>query len=78
MRVKLAANTGALMYNGTSIRGIPQEVSAGSVSCDVFAPGETFFWQWDQVNPSDPFTLSFTNTHTASVTLNGFLVGYAV
>jgi hypothetical protein len=70
-------NQDKLLYNGTVIRGTPQEASSGSVGCEIFThPGETYFWEWDTANPGESFTLSFTNTHTAAVTPTGYLVGY--
>jgi len=70
------ANQGLLYFNGAVVRGRPQEGSAGSVGCGIFLSGETFFWEWDTANPGENFTLSFTNSHTATVTPNGYLIGY--
>jgi hypothetical protein len=70
------ANQNLLSYNGTIIRGRPQEGSSGSVGCGMFDQPDFFMWQWDTVNPGENFTLSFTNTHTASVSPSGYLVGY--
>lgn len=65
-----------LFFNGATIRGRPQEGSAGSVGCGIFVAGETFFWEWDTANPGENFALSFTNSHTASVTPAGYMIGY--
>ncbi|HEV8246741.1 MAG TPA: hypothetical protein VGP93_13280, partial [Polyangiaceae bacterium] len=70
------ANQSLLNFNGAVIRGRPQEGSSGSVGCGIFLQGETYFWEWDTANPGENFTLSFTNTHTASVTPNGYMIGY--
>lgn len=75
MRMK-GASIEDLLFNGAVIRGRPQEGSSGSVGCDVFAPGESYFWEWDTANPGENFTLSFTNTNAGSVTLRGFMIGY--
>lgn len=69
-------NQTLLLYNGAVIRGRPQEGSSGSVGCGIFLQGETFFWEWDTANPGENFTISFTNTHTAAVIPEGFLIGY--
>lgn len=69
-------NVDDLNFNGAVIRGRPQEGSSGSVGCDVFAPGETYFWEWDTANPGENFTLSFTNTNAGAVALRGYLIGY--
>ena len=72
------ANQSLLNYNGATIRGIPQEVSAGSIGCAVFDSADTvFFWDYDTVNPGDTFQLSFTNTHVSAVVPSGALLGYA-
>lgn len=70
------ANQTLLFFNGAVIRGRPQEGAAGSVGCGIFLEGETFFWEWDTANPGENFTLSFTNSHTASVTPTGYMIGY--
>lgn len=69
-------NQTLLNYNGATIRGRPQEGSSGSIGCGIFLQGETFFWEWDTANPGENFTLSFTNTHTATVQPEGYLIGY--
>lgn len=69
-------NTDDLLYNGATIRGRPQEGSAGSVGCQAFQPNPTFFWEWETANPGESFTLSFTNTNAAAVTPRGYLLGY--
>jgi hypothetical protein len=70
------ANQSLLYFNGATVRGRPQEGSAGSVGCGIFLQGETFFWEWDTANSGESFTLSFTNTHSAAVAPNGFMIGY--
>lgn len=75
MRVA-GTNMNLLNFNGATIRGRPQEGSQGSVGCAAFEEGETFFWEWDTVNPGEAFTLSFTNTHTGTLTPLGFMIGY--
>jgi hypothetical protein len=70
------ANQSLLFFNGAVIRGRPQEGSAGSVGCGIFLQGETFFWEWDTANPGEAFTVSFTNSHTASVAPAGYMIGY--
>ncbi|HET9930204.1 MAG TPA: hypothetical protein VFQ35_05945 [Polyangiaceae bacterium] len=70
-------NQDKLLYNGATIRGRPQEANSGSTGCEIFThAGETFFEEWDTANPNEQFSLSFTNTHTASVTPTGYLIGY--
>lgn len=75
MRVA-GTNMNLLTFNGATIRGRPMEGSQGSVGCAAFEEGETFFWEWDTVNPGESFTLSFTNTHNATLTPLGFMIGY--
>jgi hypothetical protein len=70
------ANQALLFFNGAVIRGRPQEGSSGSVGCGIFLQGETFFWEWDTANPGENFTVSFTNSHSGSVSPNGYLIGY--
>lgn len=71
-------NQDKLLFNGCSIRGNPQEASAGSVGCEIFSnPSDTFYFEWATANPGESFALSFTNTHSAAVTPTGYLVGYA-
>lgn len=69
-------NQNLLFFNGAVIRGRPQEGAAGSVGCAIFVTGETYFWEWDTANPGENFTISFTNSHTASVTPTGYMIGY--
>ena len=69
-------NTDDLLYNGATIRGRPQEDSAGSTGCNAFQPNNTWFWEWDTANPGETFTLSFTNTNADAVVLRGHLLGY--
>lgn len=69
-------NVTDLLFNGATIRGKPQEGSAGNVGCAAFVAGESYFWEWDTANPGESFSLSFTNTNAAAVTLRGFLIGY--
>lgn len=69
-------NTDDLLYNGATIRGRPQEGSAGSVGCNAFQPNNTWFWEWDTANPGETFTLSFTNTNAGAVVPRGYLLGY--
>ena len=70
------ASQSLLFFNGSVIRGRPQEGSAGSVGCGLFAASDTYFWEWDTANPGENFTLSFTNSHTSSVAPAGYLIGY--
>lgn len=69
-------NTDDLLYNGATIRGRPQEGSAGSTGCNAFQPNNTFYWEWDTANPGETFTLSFTNTNAAAVVPRGHLTGW--
>lgn len=71
-------NQNLLLFNGATIRGKPQEASAGSIGGAAFGTTDiTFFFEWDTANPGETFNLSFTNTHTATVTPTGWLIGYA-
>lgn len=65
-----------LLFGGATIRGVPQEASAGSVGCGAFAPGETFFWEWATASPGEAFTLSFTNPTADAIVPRGYLIGY--
>lgn len=70
-------NQDKLLFNGATIRGIPQEASSGSIGCEIFTRADqSFFWEWDTANPGESFSVSFTNTHTAAVTPTGWLIGY--
>lgn len=70
-------DVGNLVFNGATIRGRPQEASAGSVGCAIFTqPGEEFYEEWDTASPGEAFTLSFTNPTAGPITLRGYLIGY--
>lgn len=71
-------NQSDLDFLGATIRGIPQEVSAGAVGVGLFTTANpSYFWDWDTVNPGDTFQLTFKNNNAGAVTPKGILLGYA-